>query len=113
MIIDTKTDKLLPCLCGYKPDSYSTGYGSEPWCIWGPNCKKQTNFTHHYISNHVNNLFDYWNNYVRLKSKRQLAALGREFDKRKKAQELEAEQAYHHYELHWINGEGEQLSWSW
>lgn len=40
-LVKIPTDQLLPCHCGFKPDHYSISYGSAPYCVFCPECKRQ------------------------------------------------------------------------
>lgn len=57
-----KTNKLKPCICGYKPNHYTIGYGNTPMYVWCPKCEKRTKG----IGGIVQNIIDYWNNEFRL-----------------------------------------------
>lgn len=57
MQIDEKTEKLLPCYCGGRPDNFSIGYGSTPYYINCPKCRKLV----HGGSGVVNHFIEAWN----------------------------------------------------
>lgn len=59
-----KTDKLKPCQCGYKPDSYNVWYGRTPYNIVCENCKKQLASAKCQVTGSSLHLFDYWNNHI-------------------------------------------------
>lgn len=65
MQVERKTDELKPCLCGFKPDHVIIGYGSTPFSVWCPDCKKSTNFTKYEVTGCLDNIIDYWNIHVR------------------------------------------------
>lgn len=66
-----KTDLLLPCLCGYKPDHYLVAYGPKPYIVWCPTCQKR-NWKQ--LGDYYMNIIDEWNNNVRLRTKEELEA---------------------------------------
>lgn len=72
-----KTDKLLPCLCGFKPTHFIVAYGPTPYSIWCPNCKKQTE-NYKLIGGCEQDIIDLWNNIVRSKSKEELRNLAKQ-----------------------------------
>lgn len=69
--VNFKTDKLISCLCGFKPEYYSVLYGPTPYTIFCPICIKQTQ---HYkrIGGCEQNIIDLWNNIVSRYSKQEL-----------------------------------------
>jgi hypothetical protein len=58
--IDTKTDKLDTCVCGTKPTQYSLGFGSTPYSVHCPGCKKSTN-SYREVGGMPQNIIDFWN----------------------------------------------------
>lgn len=69
MDVEIKTDLLLPCLCGYKPDHYKIAYGRKPYFIWCPVCQKQNWKS---LGDLPINIINKWNNNVRIKTVEEL-----------------------------------------
>jgi hypothetical protein len=40
MIQDFKSNDIMPCQCGYRPEFYTVAYGTTPYSIHCKNCKK-------------------------------------------------------------------------
>lgn len=58
--VDTETDKLNTCVCGTKPTQFSIGFGSTPYSVHCPGCKKNTN-RYREVGGHHDNIIDFWN----------------------------------------------------
>ena len=102
-----KTDKLLECRCGFKPNHYTVGYGSTPYDVWCPNCKKQTTLAKCLVTSHSNNLFDYWNTHIRHLTKEDV---DKEVDDFRKIQKKNiGYDLYKRYDVYWVAGEGEVI----
>ena len=103
-----KTDKLKKCKCGFKPNHYLVGYGSTPYDVFCPNCKKQTSFAKCEVTGWHGNVIDYWNKHI---SKLTLQELEKEVeDLRNEKQEKDPyNQEYDVYEYYWIKDKGEVL----
>ena len=112
MIVDIKTDELLPCLCGFKPDHYSIAYGSTPYDVFCPNCKKQFTFSKYAVTGNKENAIHYWNNYIRLKTIEEI-----EFDYEHAKGERKAEEDENYcrakvWQWYWsVNGEELIVRW--
>ena len=63
---DIKTDELITCECGSKPDHYSIEYGRTPYMVVCPGCKKQTN-RYRQIGGLADNIIKFWNEIALLK----------------------------------------------
>lgn len=60
MQIDVKTDKLLPCHCGKKPDHYSIGYGRTPYYVNCVDCIPRTKYVGG-CGGYEGHIIDWWN----------------------------------------------------
>ena len=79
-----KTDELIPCICGFKPDHYNIAYGRTPYDIFCPNCKKQTTLAKCYITGWHGHLIDYWNKHIAKLTLKELENEFQEFRKERK-----------------------------
>jgi hypothetical protein len=61
MQIDIATDTIQLCQCGSKPDHYTVGYGSNPYYISCPGCKKSL----HNGTGSIDNFIILWNDKYR------------------------------------------------
>lgn len=104
---DFKTDELEPCLCGFKPDHYSIYYGQTPYCIWCPDCKKQTNFAKCLVTGHHDNVIDYWNKHISKLTLSQVQEEVKLFLAEKEAKRREEQ--FKSYNYYWQKGKGEVL----
>ena len=104
MQVDFKTDELIPCLCGFKPDHYSVSYGPTPYDVFCPECKKQASlFTKYKVSGSPSGIISYWNNHCAKMTKEELKI---EYDEFKKEQEKETgSDGYVVYQYYW-NSDG-------
>lgn len=107
MPVEFKTDKLNPCICGFKPDHYTMYYGSTPYDIYCPNCKKQTTMAKCKITGYDGHLIDYWNRHI---SKLTLEQLEEEVkDLYIERKENDPFNEYKSYEYYWEEGSGEKF----
>jgi len=111
MISNFKTDELIPCVCGFKPDHYSIAYGSTPYDVFCPECKKQTNFAKCLITGWYGHLVDYWNNHIAGITLVEMEKEVQEFkEERKKALAYDGEyEGCKSYDYYWVKDEGETL----
>lgn len=89
MLVDVKTDELLPCKCGQEIKKYSVGYGHSPYIIFCPNCEKQTGLSPYLITGSISNLIDFWNNKLRLQTKKEITDEYKQFQKQRDKNRLE------------------------
>lgn len=111
MISNFKTDKLIPCVCGFKPDHYSVAYGKTPYDVFCPVCKKQTTFAKCLITGWHGNLIDYWNNHIAMMTLDEMEKEVQEFRKeRKKVLAFDGKfEGCEEYVYYWIKDKGETL----
>jgi len=83
-IMDYTTDELKPCSCGNKITKYSLAYGSTPYSIFCPVCKKSTNLTAFLVTGCVDNFISYWNDHCADMTNEELRSELKEFMKIKK-----------------------------
>ena len=106
-IVEEKTDELVPCQCGFKPDHVSIGYSRTPYDVFCPTCKKQTQFAKCATTGHIGNAIDYWNNHV---AKLTLEEMKEEYSSVKKDKLIEDPyNEYKIYQYYWYKGTGEEL----
>lgn len=106
--VDFKTDELIPCQCGFKPDHYSIGYGRTPYDIYCPNCKKQSQFAKCQVTGSHYNLIDYWNKHVAGLTLEQMQQEVRDLNEEKKREDPYKE--YKVYTYYWYEGKGAVLT---
>lgn len=111
MVIKFKTDELIPCVCGFKPDHYSVAYGNTPYDIFCPECKKQTCLAKCLITGWHGHLIDYWNNHIAVMTLEEIDDEVREFrEERKKALAFDGEfEGCEKYVYYWEKDNGEIL----
>lgn len=107
MRVDFKIDTLNPCICGFKPDHYSVGYGSTPYDIFCPTCKKQTARSKCLVTGWNGNLIDYWNKHLSNLTMEEIKQELLDFEKEKI--EKDPYREYKVYEYYWIKDEGQVL----
>lgn len=107
MQVEFKTDELVPCRCGFKPDHFTIGYGRTPYDVFCPVCKKQSVHAKCKVTNHHENAIDYWNKIV---SKMTVEEINDELIAlRKEKKEIDPYNEYKVYTYYWIKDEGEKL----
>lgn len=106
-----KTDELQPCVCGFKPDHYTVGYGTTPYDVFCPDCRKQLAHAKCLITGCHIHMVDYWNQHIAGLTKEEIDAEVQEFNNERKTAlgydgEYEGCKSYNYY---WVKGEGENL----
>ena len=102
---DFKTDELLPCRCGFKPDHYSVYYGRTPYDVFCPDCKKQLARAKCLVTGWAGHAIDYWNTHLCFITLEEMNSEVKNFMKEKEKLE-EKPNAYDYY---WEKGKGEVL----
>lgn len=102
-----KTNQLLECKCGFKPDHYNVYYGRTPYDVICPVCKKQTTMAKCKVTNNPMNLISYWNDHIRHLTLEEMEAEVTEF--RKEQKENTGYDLYTEYNYYWYLNEGEIL----
>ena len=98
-IVDFKTDKLKPCICGNKIESYGLAYGSTPYLLHCKGCGKSINDTPYLVTGNDENLFSLWNDHIADKT---IDELHKEYDRFKKVQKRKFEyEGYNIYRWYW------------
>ncbi len=107
MIVEVKTDELNKCQCGFKPDHYTIGYSRTPYNVYCPVCKKGTNMAKCYVTDHQENLIDYWNSHI---APMKMDEFGKEVkDYIKEREQQMRSNEYTVYNYFWVKGEGQVL----
>ena len=110
---DFKTDGLKPCRCGFKPDHYSVYYGSTPYDVYCPNCKKQLARAKCQVTNSHVNVIDYWNKKIADMTAEEINSEIEEFQKQKDKIERAEGMSAKQYEYYWHKDRGEVLHQKW
>ena len=102
-----KTSNLLECNCGFKPDRYSIYYGSTPYDVSCPFCKKQTTMAKCKVTGWAGNVISYWNEHIRHLTLEEMETEVEEF--RKEQKENIGYDLYGYYNYYWYADKGEVL----
>ena len=107
MQVRKESKELDPCLCGFKPQHYTIGYGRTPYLIRCPECDKQTNFAKCKVTGSANNIIDYWNQHISKLTKDEMQKEVQEVKEERKREDPYNE--YKVYTYYWTKNEGAVL----
>lgn len=102
-----------PCRCGYKPDHLNIYYGSTPYSIWCPHCKKGSSNARCLVTGHHSHAIDYWNSHIANLTLKQINAEVRAFNKKRSKAEAREGMRARQYNYYWEKGKGEVLYQRW
>lgn len=103
-----KTDELIPCQCGFKPDSYKVYYGRTPYDVICPVCHKQTTMAKCKVTGCNGNVIDYWNSHIAKMTLAEMEAEAKEFYEEQK-RKTSGFDGYDTYLYYWVKDQGEIL----
>lgn len=108
MQVKIKSDEISPCLCGFKPEHVTLGYGRTPYDIFCPQCKKQASIAKCQCTGAMENIIDYWNVKISKMSNEDIKEEIKEFNSIRKLKDPYDE--YNEYQYFWYKDLGEKLS---